>query len=817
MSRMPLLPRWIVVLGMAAALVCAMQRPAPGVAQGRRAHDGQATVSDLPPDEMIDFEVVSSLGGTIGAVVVRDEVAYLGIGTSLVVLAATAWNEIPERLGGYEWSTGRIRRLVLDGDYLYAALSESELCILDVSDPAQPVDLRRLDFIGIQDLDVADGFLYVLDEDGLSVFAIGDLSSGAEDAIQRVALVDTPGDGFALDVLLDRCYVADGSTGLTVYDVSDPASPSVLATLATDDSTQAVVVVDAIAYLAAGSGLLAVDVSDPTQPSVTGHYADADDEVVTLAVYAGRAYLGLANGELTALDVADPAAPGFLWSQYDYVPSEPGLCQSPSYAPIVAPGGANSLYIAWPEHMMGYDLETETMGAEYARELTCAKTIVADKDYAYVGGRSFGESALAVVDIAVPWQPSIVGTLAVTGTDAMALDGDRLVLARAHGLDVLDVSDPVLPRLVGSCALPFSSPFAVAIAGDQAYVTGSGDTVSIVDIEDPPAPRPVGLFSAPDAILWGVAVEGDRAYVTESHGLLVIDVSDPTAPVLLASLDLPGETRDVGLYGGHAFVVDAFGTGELPGRMHVVDVSEPADPRLVTTLVVPTNGHLTMTGNVAVVAGWGVDAFDVSDPSAPREVGGRGGPPSTADAVATSGHLYSAIGSGGLFSLAMWAYSPGAFDVLFDVATHFAEPPIGCPVEYGREDGVYRYSCNVAAGHSISVALQPFADPTTAAAAWSERRGDLPTERFHGHSAFTTQFDEHPGQDLPMHHRLHVWQAGRWLVTVESFDDTGIEVAPPPLEISELVFESGVRSGIFEESPEPGPPYTVFLPIARFD
>jgi hypothetical protein len=47
-----------------------------------------------------------------------------------------------------------------------------------------------------------------------------------------------------------------------------------------------------------------------------------------------------------------------------------------------------------------------------------------------------------------------------------------------------------------------------------------------------------------------------------------------------------------------------------------------------------------------------------------------------------------------------------------------------------------------------------------------------------------------------MLHRNHRWQADRWIIRVHAFDDTAIEIAPDPLEVSEVVYQVFVEYGL---------------------
>jgi len=60
-----------------------------------------------------------------------------------------------------------------------------------------------------------------------------------------------------------------------------------------------------------------------------------------------------------------------------------------------------------------------------------------------------------------------------------------------------------------------------------------------------------------------------------SSGLQVIDVSNPSSPVLIGSVDTPGFARGVTVTGDTAYVAD------WSNGLQVIDVSNPSSPVLI--------------------------------------------------------------------------------------------------------------------------------------------------------------------------------------------------------------------------------------------
>jgi len=154
-----------------------------------------------------------------------------------------------------------------------------------------------------------------------------------------------------------------------------------------------------------------------------------------------------------------------------------------------------------------------------------------------------------------------------------------------------------------------------------------------------------------------VAVDGHIAYVSSGTSLEIVGVSDPKRPLHIGRTSSPGPVVDVVLEGEYAYVV----TNHIPiaGAPHetkefglaVVDVSDPTAPKEIG--VFETSGvaqEVAVTSDFAFIVdrGNGLRVVDVSDPSSLREVAFFG-PSSNASAIAVSEDLaYLADGPEGL-------------------------------------------------------------------------------------------------------------------------------------------------------------------------
>ncbi len=281
------------------------------------------------------------------------------------------------------------------------------------------------------------------------------------------------------------------------------------------------------------------------------------------------------------------------------------------------------------------------------------QNIVVAGTYAYAV--DYTNDELKVIDVSNPVAPEIVGSVpvghqprrvAVSGRYAYVVNsGDR-------ELEVIDISDPSAPDVVCSVGMG-TSPKLIVVSGPYAYVVDSG-ALKVVVISDPAKPVVVGYMSLGGVSATALCVSGLYAYISEvtNANLMVIDVSDPTAPAPVGSLEVGIKPKSLFVSGRYAYVID-FETEDLT----VIDVSNPAAPAQVGGVAIGTSPEsVFVSGRYAYVTDAGSDdlkVIDVSDPSQPVLVGSLyigGGSMSVPSALFISGR-YAYVGDSYTFEL----------------------------------------------------------------------------------------------------------------------------------------------------------------------
>jgi len=134
-------------------------------------------------------------------------------------------------------------------------------------------------------------------------------------------------------------------------------------------------------------------------------------------------------------------------------------------------------------------------------------------------------------------------------------------------------------------------------------------------------PFALGMIDLADADqTMGTAMENNILYVARGDaGLEVYDVSDPSAPVLLSSLNVDGQAWDVEIQHAQRAGQDAIiaYVAIIDSGTAVVDVTDPANIQLIDTLGTGSASiSLRVMGNLLLQSDWafGLVVWDITDP-----------------------------------------------------------------------------------------------------------------------------------------------------------------------------------------------------------
>jgi hypothetical protein len=201
-----------------------------------------------------------------------------------------------------------------------------------------------------------------------------------------------------------------------------------------------------------------------------------------------------------------------------------------------------------------------------------------------------------------------------------------------------------LPSTVGAYDTPDNAQ-RVRVDGDHAFVADYTSGLLVIDISDPTAPTLVGSYDTPGNAK-DVFVAGDHAYVADdTYGLQVIDISDPTTPALAGSYDTPGNAWGVFVEGDYAYV------GDYTFGLQVIDISDPTTPTVAGIYNTPGRAMgVYIAGDHAFVADFtdGLQVLDISDPTTPTLAGSYDTSDYARRVYVSGDHAFVADSGGGL-------------------------------------------------------------------------------------------------------------------------------------------------------------------------
>jgi hypothetical protein len=367
-------------------------------------------------------------------------------------------------------------------------------------------------------------------------------------------------------------YVADGRYELKIYEIGDFESPELVATVRLPGADDVAVsgdyayVVGHYSYDGYNSGtrgvLTILDISDPSEPVLVGqdesdrYYRNIVVEPGIVMMACGSWYYESEFYGIVSYDVSDPTAPVLN-----------GLLNTGSEACDVVIQDRYAYVVDDQTGLLILDLwSDDTLEVVGTRDCPSnGNNIGVSGPWVYVSGRGDGVSTTTgfhVYDATIPGSPVMVGETSIwRGSNGLETDGSfAYVTQGTNGLQAIDVSDPRNPVVVGRVN-PREQCRSPQLVGDRLLIATEYFGVRMTDVSNPCSPPCVGISTE---VTGGslLAAYRDRVYVGGSR-LHVVDVADPGDPRLLSTLPYPNSLLNTGLdvSGEYVYLNDGYGIG----------------------------------------------------------------------------------------------------------------------------------------------------------------------------------------------------------------------------------------------------------------
>lgn len=530
------------------------------------------------------------------------------------------------------------------------AYSPTTIYALDISNPQSPSTIGSLSVPGGFDSAVHNGTtLYV------STFSSGSLERGVYviDVSDPTAMIQTdrlaynglPGQ---MAFLNDTLFHYASTTGLSVFDCTNPTSPKLLTVYEEPSFGNLFVADDNLLYANCnGDQVCALDVSDPAAIQVLGEI-----DMPFILDYDRDGNTGYSGGYegLFVFDIANPTNPIPLGSidsptEAESVTAHDGL--------VFLAGPGNGLDILDINHTRASPLLSQIPPRPGRISNISERAIARHGDTVYLwhtGSRSLGDELLRI-DVSDPANPAVLGAVPLRATDIQFRDQHVHIVFPSHsdGYSIFNVQDPNTWNLVGSLNLP---GWDLELRDQMAFMAGDhNSTLVVVDISDPANPSQIGSLKY---TMRGYSIEigGNAAFLIDfgEPTLLTVDVSDPSKPTATTTTQLPGAVIDIALVDNWLY---AIGLGDI----YTLDVSNPATPILTSTTPLIGNSvfvSIHHEDGILFAGGEQLVTLDISNPAQPV-VNGWYDPSNVLDAgtnwmdiASSNGFAYINAGEGGL-------------------------------------------------------------------------------------------------------------------------------------------------------------------------
>jgi len=518
------------------------------------------------------------------------------------------------------------------GDYAYMCSGYSGLRIMDLSDPANPVEVGRDPW---SPWNYLSSSVYVKgDRAYLSYYADGrvlDISDPAHPTeIHHWYLDGTP------SIVLVHGDLAVGLSGDEEYpclmDISDWNNVQVTSYFPALFAESKPVGMAGDYLCMAGWGIEMYDISDPWNPVevvvVDTAYFGWDAKLSDNHVYLSTLYHGV-----RIYDVSDPLNPvcvatcdsngcGYISVSGSYLLVAKGMQDIDIW---------NILDPSYPTYTSTYHLPMMYPNPYFASsgDLVCVSLFWGE------------DKAVAVLDISNPASPVEISRFGNTGhLGALEINGTAGYIADIYGeFHIIDLSDPPQAIELGrSQAISSGYISDIAVRGDYAYIVDINYGLFTYNVANPANPESLNCWQNLGQFHPGViTIVGDYAYIAPHEGpnrTWIFSLAAPETPALVDSVDFAFAGRP---YNGYLH--------DMAWReFRVISLADPLHPEVIGSCALPfylggSARDIAFAGDYAYVAYYvgGVQIINIANPTNPTLVGSIQG--SYVRGVAASGNI----------------------------------------------------------------------------------------------------------------------------------------------------------------------------------
>jgi hypothetical protein len=472
-------------------------------------------------------------------------------------------DSINVKLIGWAYGPGTGQKVAISGNYAFLACSTGELEVFDISNPAH-IQLNAVYTADdrLQGVAVSGEYIYIAKK----TRGFGTVRFIPPNTIEPVSNTIVSGGVFDLAISGNTLAIFRGLEGLTLYDVSSPASPVRLGSYRgggivregrfSEDG--------AYIYLAAdASGLIVIDARVRTNPAPVGQFVQPDLSVYDIDLQGNYAFLGCGSIGLFSVDISNPSSPALADRYFVSATAISDFASANGYGYLVTGEGLILLDISNPariifrarENLLGGHKQAYIYGTKlvvcsgysglfniditdirspfildiFRLSLSFESAVMKD-DYIFAAG---GTAGLIQINACVPDSLFLVRSFEVSGTNNdVDIDNNWLFCSvDGQGVFRLNVANPATPSASG--IFPTPHPKSIKAKNGLLYIADSDSGLKIVSENEL---RPVGGYPvrlSPTSI----DVSYNRVFIADrNRKIFVFDTSNPALPLVVDTI-----------------------------------------------------------------------------------------------------------------------------------------------------------------------------------------------------------------------------------------------------------------------------------------
>ncbi len=587
--------------------------------------------SGIKPGDALNIEFIDQVGGTISSgqmnpIVLRDGLAYAGIGPRLVILNISEPSNIYV-VGQTELIPGYIGEIVLVNQYVYIAPGiygdnkelTQKLMIVDVSDPTQP------HYIGdyapqnnfVSSVHAFENQLYITTKDENSEYAeniyILDISNPVKpNVIDQYSL---KGGISGMGISGGYLYAATYSHGIYVLNISDFHIPKKVGSYPMSYVNS--LIVDGGYLYATGEtkdemrGLHSFDISTPEEPRKIATLSVGFIDLVS--IYQNIAYVWEQGRQrvVTAIDLNE------TYTQKRYEFEERVVAIQDGIAFVIDGDQLILFELTGTSEPIKLGSYTTPVPEDIYPEFYLTET----KGILPVG------NSINIFNLDQPMYPELEGHFSFDYYHHIeGYYGDFALTYSPQELRILDISNPEKADVVWrhDAFDKERNPYLLVILDDYMFIFGLTEGLYTYDMSNPASPIQISHqqnlrgFDGADTY----AVSGNFLYILADNEIYILDITKPLMRKEAGVFKIPEELSrydEIKVIDNLMFLYDYFDNVMLT----ILDISNPLSLNVITSFNFGAFSDIEgYSKNLVFINGRpGLYAIDFSDPFNPKEKG----------------------------------------------------------------------------------------------------------------------------------------------------------------------------------------------------